>query len=128
MDAPALAVFHGHGNHALSRFLKPGFRHCFVAVLAGGYWIVVDGRMGTPELAVVASAGFDLAGFYRAEGFTVVETRVRRRSPATPLMLATCVGAAKRLLGLRAPGLVTPWQLYRHLTAWADPARNREGD
>ena len=33
-----------------------------------------------------------------------------------PFMLFTCVEAVKRVLGIHRRGIVTPWQLYRHLT------------
>jgi hypothetical protein len=113
----ALAVFHGDGTGPLVRILAPGFRHCFVCILdRNGTWIRFDGRAGIPEIRADAPAGFDLAGFYREQGFTVVEVVDREpQHPRTPLMLATCVGAAKRLLGLRAPFVLTPLQLHRHL-------------
>jgi hypothetical protein len=43
----------------------------------------------------------------------VVETRIRPapRRPA-PLRPYTCVEAVKRILGLHAPWVITPWQLY----------------
>lgn len=111
----ALVVFHGLGTGAFARLLAPGFGHCFVALDDGRYWIVVDGRNGVPEVKVAAAAIFDLAAFYRQCGFTVVATESAARAPHQPLMLGTCVGAAKRLLGLRAPHVVTPHQLWRHL-------------
>ena len=118
MTAPAdaLAIFHDHGYGPFRRWLRPGFRHVFVAVLRDGYWVTLDGRAGVPALQVVAGEGADLAGFYRrAHGFTVVALTAPRRPPRTPLMLGTCVGAAKRVLGIRAPWVLTPYQLYRHL-------------
>ena len=115
MDRSALAVFHGHACHPLTRCLRPGFRHCFVAVLTGEYWVELDGKMGTTEIAVVAGRGYDLAAYYQAQGFAVVETVVRNRVTLQPAMLGTCVGVAKRALGLAAPWVVTPYRLFRHL-------------
>ena len=38
----------------------------------------------------------------------------------------TCVGVVKRILGVRAPWVLTPWQLFRHLSrgpaAWRTAA------
>ena len=113
--AAAIAVFHDHGGGALRPFLKPGFRHCFAAVAAGDYWIAVDGRRGLPAIAVVAAASFDLAGFYRRLGYTVAPMREAPRPARTPFAFATCVGAAKRVLGIRAPLALTPYQLWKRL-------------
>ena len=114
----ALVVFHDHGYGRLRRFLRWGFRHVFIVVLREGYWIALDGRAGLPELRVVAGADFDLAGHYRRQhGFTVLPVRAPRLMPRSPVMLGTCVGAVKRVLGLRAPWIVTPYQLYRHLAS-----------
>ncbi len=111
-----LVVFHDHGHGFLRKCLRWGFRHVFVAVLNNGYWIVLDGQAGVPVLEVVAGADFDLAGYYRREhGFTVLGVTAPRDRPAWPLMFGTCVGAVKRVLGLRAPWVLTPYGLYRCL-------------
>lgn len=112
----ALAIFHDHGSAAICRFLKPGFRHCFVCLAADDAWILFDPRAGVPVLEIVADVDFDLAGFYQSRGFTVVETIRRNTEGGFPLMVATCVGVAKRMLGIRSPLVQTPWRLYRHLT------------
>ena len=95
------------------------------AVAREGYWILFDPREGCPELRVLAAAGFDLAAFWRGCGFVAVETTVREDAAfALPVMPATCVAAVKRLIGLRAPLVLTPWQLYRRIVGdTAGPAR-----
>ena len=110
----AIICFHDHGTGFLSRFLKPGFRHCFVAVRNGNYWIVIDGRY-VPPAEVVAPADFDLAGFCRDKGFRVIETEQRATARRAPFVTANCVGCAKALLRLRAPFALTPYGLYKHL-------------
>jgi hypothetical protein len=99
----------------LRRLLKPGFRHCFCALTADAYWIVVDARSGLPAIDVVADAAFDLEAFYRGLGYTVARVDSVPREPQSPIVLATCVGAAKRILGIRAPLALTPYQLWRRL-------------
>lgn len=114
----ALVVFHGRGEGRLARILAPGFRHCFVCVLdqRARIWVRLDGRHGVPELRADAAADFPLAAFFRALGFTVVELEnIIPRPPRTPLMLGTCVGAVKRVLGLHAMFVLTPRQLFRRL-------------
>ena len=110
----ALAVFHNHGVGFLQRFLKTGFRHVFVAVLVGECWVSIDGRAGVPFVDIVANADFDLAKFYRNEGFTVIETVQRKVPPVSPFAIANCVGMAKTILSIRSTA-VTPWRLYKYL-------------
>ena len=94
-----------------------------------GPWVIANRRRFTLTLDVVAAESGDLAAFYRRHGFVVVETTVRRRPGrgdrrdafrplgALPVWrLSTCVGLSKAVLGLWAPWVWTPHQLYRHLT------------
>jgi len=112
----ALAVFHDHGCHALDRFLRPGFRHCFAVVDAGGTWVRLDAMAGRPVVDVVCASSYDLATFYRQEGFHVIETKQNDQPPAWPWVVANCVGLVKTVLCISAPLAVTPWGLYRHMT------------
>lgn len=115
----ALVVFCDGTELPWLRLLKPGFRHVFVALRDGPHWVTLDPLSPHTELAVQpVEPGFDLAGWFRARGLTVVEAPVRRghRNPA-PLALFTCVEAVKRVLGLHAPFVLTPFQLYRRLTS-----------
>ena len=110
----ALVVFHGDSDHPLGRLLHKDFRHCFVCVDDGLYWILVDGKMGIPEIRVAANAEFDLAAWYRERNCTVLETQSRNRT-VPPLMLMSCVAVCKAVLGIRAPFVITPKQLHDYL-------------
>lgn len=116
----ALVVFHDHGAHILDRFLKPGFRHCFVDIEDGHCWISIDGRVGVPVIAAVAPAEYDLAAFYREQGFTVVEMERGAAATRLPFINANCVGIVKVILGIRAPLVLSPWQLYKYLRRKTD--------
>ena len=111
----AIVVFHDRGTGFLSRFLKPGFKHCFVVVRNGNYWIVVDGGVGVPQIEVVAPGDFDFATYCRDQDFAVIETEQRDTVPRSPFVLANCVGFTKAVLCIRAPFAVTPYRLYKHL-------------
>jgi len=120
----ALTVFHGEGTNRLaSRWLKPGFRHVFVAVCledpaapAHSCWLRLDWQTGEVAVELVAGATFDLAGHYRDAGFTVVETETRDGEQGwCPLDVISCVGLAKMILGIRAPFVLTPFSLFRWL-------------
>jgi hypothetical protein len=114
-EARALVVFSDGGNHPLSRFLKPGFGHCFVCLRTGDYWIKVDGREGVPEFEVLTLGTFDLAAFYRDNGYTVVETEPGSSPIRGPFIPANCVGLVRAALSLRTWAL-TPFQLFKFLT------------
>lgn len=114
----ALVVFHGQPDHPLAFLLRPGFRHCFVCVLAGpepGYWVSIDPTTGPIAVAVECGPAYDLRAYYEELGCTVVETHTCLTPPRWPFALANCTGAVKAVLGLRAPFVITPYQLYRRL-------------
>lgn len=112
----AVVVFSNEGTHWLAPVLKPGFRHCAVAVQSGGYWVGIDPRMGTPAITVYADAGQDIAAEFRAAGHIVVETEVSDTETRWPFALANCVGVVKAIIGVRDLTVWTPFQLYRYLT------------
>ncbi len=113
----ALAVFSGAADVAWLEVLKPGFRHCFVVVDCGGRWVVHDPLLHRTEIAVLAGVGDrELAHWYRQRGFRVVPCRVQTPpSRLAPLGFYTCVEAVKRILGIHARRVITPWNLYNFL-------------
>jgi hypothetical protein len=115
---PALVVFVDHTECAWLRSLRAGFRHCFVALRDGDAWLTCDPLKDRIELSVLpAPADFDLAGFYADCGHTVLIGQTKPERARQPLSIAplTCVTVVKRLLGVRAARVLTPWQLWRHL-------------
>lgn len=113
----ALVAFSGRAGLPWLRLLRRGFRHCFVAIEAGDRWVVIDPLSHYTDVEVYAGIGADqLAARLRADGLTVVDTYAVRPSPRpAPWRPHSCVEAVIRVLGLRAPRVFTPWQLYRHL-------------
>lgn len=113
----ALVVFSGHADLRWLAWLRPGFRHCFAAIESGPYWVVYNPLSHCTEVAVLDGVDGDaLAAWYRGQGFSVVSCR--RRRPAlqpAPLGFYTCVEAVKRVLGIHAPWVLTPWNLYKFL-------------
>ena len=110
----AILVFADAKESVYWRLLKPGFRHVALAIQAGDYWVWVDGS--PVRLSVPTGVTSDLAGYWRSRGCTVVECEARLRATPTPLMLSTCVGFVKALMGITNPLILTPHQLYRHVT------------
>jgi len=112
----ALVVFHDAPARPWQHLLRRGFRHCFLLLPLGGVWLFVDPRLVVTDLGLLTlPADFDVAAWYRRQGYTAVwaeRGRARRRFPWRPY---TCVEAVKRVLGLDAPWVLTPWQLYQIL-------------
>jgi hypothetical protein len=106
--------------------LRRGFRHCFCALRDGSRWIICDSLKYRTELAVLElPPAFNLAAFYRSQGHHVLSVNVRHQSRRHNLSVEplTCVAVAKRVLGLWAPRIFTPWQLYRRLLFGRNGAR-----
>jgi hypothetical protein len=114
----AVVVFVDQTECYWLRALKPGFRHCFVAVKHGPAWLICDSLKTHMELTLLDPPGpFHLGKFYADRGHHVLlgRTALPVRRTGVPFAPLTCVTIAKRLLGVRAPRVWTPWQLFRHL-------------
>lgn len=117
--APARGwVVFGDGNHLpWLRFLRRGFRHCFVLLQQGDAWVSVEPLLGGIEVLVHEhSARFNLPGHLARAGFTVVPVGLLSAPGKIRIpMVCTCVEVVQRVIGVRRAFLLTPWQLYRFL-------------
>jgi len=108
-------------DHTECRWLQPfrrGFRHCFVALEQGSAWLICDSLKSHMELTLLDPPGpFDLATHYARQGHRVLVGKTGLQQPRNAVALAplTCVSVAKRLLGIHAAWVWTPWQLFSHL-------------
>jgi hypothetical protein len=126
----AFIVFGGGGDDAADgrgaagglpwlRPLRRGFRHCFAALEDAAGWTVLDplsGRLVVARLDL--PSGFDLPGFYRRAGLTVLgpfQPGEPRRSLLPPFAPFSCVSLCRAVLGAGAPFAVTPFGLFRAL-------------
>jgi len=116
-NSSALVVFMGDVSIRWAKLLRPGFRHCFAIVGRNEQWVIFDPMSNYTNLGIFSGPVIDeVAEWYRQFGLTVIKTVVRREgSPAAEWRPFTCVEAVKRVLGIRAPWVLTPWQLYRHI-------------
>lgn len=114
----AMIVFVAHTECYWLQPLRRGFRHCFVALEHGPAWLVCDSLKSHMELSLLdLPEAFDLGRYYANQGHRVLVGRIEPQVPRTALAVTplTCVSVAKRLLGIRAPRVWTPWQLFSHL-------------
>lgn len=122
----ALVIFSGQAQLKGLRVLKPGFRHCFIALGRQGHWVIYNPLSHQTEISVQKNMTIDeLMELYRPFVFKMIQCEVRKAPfrPA-PLRPYTCVEAVKRILGIQKGWILTPWQLYRHLLGQKD----KEGD
>lgn len=124
----AFIVFGGQADQPWLRFLRPGFRHCFAALVDAGGWTVLDpltGRLIVARLELPAD--FDLPGFYRRAGLAVLgpfvpsEPRARALPPLAPF---SCVALCRAVLGAAAPFALTPHGLFRFLNKISKHRKN----
>ncbi|MBC05951.1 hypothetical protein [Thalassospira sp.] len=118
-EVSVLVVFADAPEKRLLRVLKPGFRHCFVLVsgVRAGEWICLDPQSHRVRCeSWCYSPIFDPAAYYRGLGYHCIWARypasISRKVQFGPM---SCVELVKRLLGISAIWIITPWQLYRHL-------------
>ena len=113
----AVVAFSGRADLWWLPLLKPGFRHCLVALAQPeGGWILLDPMAHVIRVAAMP-ARFDPMAWFLAHGLLPVPVRPAAPVPrAAPWAPFTCVEAVKRALGIRARFVLTPWQLFRYLT------------
>lgn len=98
--------------------LRPGFRHCMVALHDGGEWMLLDPLSNGLHLTKLGDLPpAELIQIFEDSGLIAVPVqRAAPRSRELPWAPFTCVETVKRALALRARGVLTPWQLYRRIT------------
>lgn len=117
----AIVVF-GPSTLKYLQFLKSGYQHCLVATQAGGQWQLLDPLSNGTELTLLGElTPAEIISTFTQKGLDAVA--VQRRPPVMremPIAPYTCVEAVKRVLGIRARRIQTPWQLRRYLETHHD--------
>lgn len=116
--AGILIVFVDHTECVLLKFLKRGFRHCFVILYIDDLWIACDPLKNTLEInSLDLPENFNIAEFYADQGHIVVCGQHDKMNIGKnfSIEILTCVNIVKRILGIRLFWIWTPWQLYRFL-------------
>ncbi|MGF1475206.1 MAG: hypothetical protein ACFB6S_06535 [Geminicoccaceae bacterium] len=118
MNRRAIVVFSGQTELRFLRWLRPGFRHCFVLVQDSEGWICCDWIKG--RLVVDFLGHHDLAFLvthYVRQGCRVVPTvaSAHNAAPAAWPRALSCVEVTKQVIGISSCFPITPLGLYRHL-------------
>ena len=113
----AFVVFTGEADLKWLRILKPGFRHCFAVLESQGRWVIYNPLSHHTEIMVIDGlTALALMEWYRANGCRIVPWQLTGvdKKPA-PFGVYTCVEALKRVLGIHARRVITPWNLFKFL-------------
>lgn len=112
----AWVVFTGQTDLPWLRVLKPGFRHCYVILNDGDHWISIDPMVCHTKVMVHhITSDFDLPRWLRARNLKVVAANIAPQQVCATWGLYSCVESVKRILGLHAFWVMTPYQLYKRL-------------
>lgn len=112
----AIVVF-GPSTLRYLQFLKPGYQHCLVATQSVGHWQLLDPLSnGTEVTGLGELTPAEIISVFTRQGLDAIA--VQRRPPVMremPIAPYTCVEVVKRVLGIRARRVQTPWQLRCYL-------------
>lgn len=115
----AWVIFSGQTERWWLRLLRPGFRHCLLVMHDGRHWLSVDPMLNYMNVQVhhTVPDDFDFPRWLQSQGQHVVRAQIdHEKAVPAPLMFMSCVEVVKRVLGIHHRFILTPWQLYRHLT------------
>jgi len=112
-----IVVFEDRVGAPSLKWLRPGFRHCFCLVRRPAGWIVCDPLKSSTRLEVISPYEEDeIVAHYRAMHMKALVGYCSAVGQTSSILRPmTCVEIVKRIIGLYAPTVWTPHQLYRAL-------------
>lgn len=112
-------------GHMAERFLKPGFRHCFIFFKGERCWLMLNPTrwfLHVMELSCIPSDPFP--NYLKENNPDITILRVVSRLDDTGTMYfrpLTCVSHTAYIIGLTKRFVITPYQLYRCLLKGGNP-------
>ncbi len=114
----ALVMFCDSSSLWFLRFLKPKYKHCFIAIKSENDWIVYEPLLNRTEITILRkSKAFEVRRLFESMGCKVVSANLNRSYVVKFSMFSpfTCVKAISKVLGINTKGIFTPYQLYKEL-------------
>lgn len=110
-------VFSNDTDIGMLRFFKRGFRHCFMMMQQGDRWVLVDPRSNKTDVHLLQHPkSFNFPRYYTEQGKTVVKIPdINVPNKIMSPFPVSCVETLKRMIGLHAWWVMTPYQLYKKL-------------
>lgn len=107
----AIVGFGGEPRLWWMKFLKKGFYHCFVVLGNGFEWILIDPLAHFTDTIILKNV--DVKGYLSSKGYKLVTATPQIPAYSKPkFAFHTCVENVKRLLGIKNPYILTPYQLF----------------
>ncbi len=113
----------GEGNCAVVSFFgnfwpfEEGFGHCSVFVQDNGAWVHFDSSRGRPRIEIYKE--FEtidlLIKGLREVKIVALPCKMTGKRFYSPFVLGSCVELVKRVVGIKAPFVLTPYQLYSYI-------------
>lgn len=120
-DVKLWVVFQALEPLLITSLLHPRLNHCYVVGNTGHNWWLVNPRMNYMDVVVLPAdkypPDYDLIKAIRGDRCTtvIIPAKINRRIAGINIGWYSCLSAAKRLLGIYNPFIVTPYQLYKRL-------------
>jgi hypothetical protein len=113
----AYVVFTGKTDIWFLKFLKKGFRHCFIILEDQEHWVTFDPLSSHTEIEIIAkNKNMFLPDWLISQKFKVIEAKFNDvQNIKSPMALMNCVESVKRILGIHSYSIVTPYQLFKYL-------------
>lgn len=106
-----IIAFTARSNKFWARAFCKNFRHCCIIFETGHKHLLI--QIAVDGVRVIPISPQTLTRMQQ-DGWTMVKTTTKTNRQVYPQIL-TCVGFAKRALGIRAPFIWTPDGLYRRI-------------
>ena len=100
------------------RFLKKGYRHCFVCIKSHDQWVIIDPLSRSIDIEIIAAEKVkNLPRYLAQQGYKVYPFGSIENTKKTGRIIGylSCVTLVKKTLGLSKPFIFTPYQLARYL-------------
>lgn len=117
MSQTILVIFSDDTDVWWLKGLRRGYRHCFVVTETIAGWVSVDPLLYRTEIIGLGDIPREmLEDWLKSEGYIIVPATIAPlKKQIWPRPAFSCVGHIKRILGITAPTVLTPWQLYKFL-------------
>lgn len=119
MPDEILVVFSDQTDLWWLKFLRRGFRHCFVLIRFADIWVSYDVLAHKTEMMRIdVPDTFSIVQWLENQGERVIPCP--RQTTGHKVLypsIFTCVESVKRITGLQRPFILTPWQLYKFITS-----------
>ena len=115
----ALVMFCDSSSLWWLRFLKSGYRHCFIALPMDNHWVVYEPLLNRTEITLIPHmTQHEVEQGFKSMGCVVIPAPMQKSPSFSQRGIwrpYTCVEAIRRVLGIPSKTVWTPYQLFMYL-------------